>query len=527
VSVEAEYTPVQEEGFKLDFRTLMVLFSVMLAVILEIIDGSIVNVALPHMMGNFGATVDEIGWVVTGYIISNVIVIPMTGWLSLRFGRKRYLVTSILLFTAASVLCGLSTSLVQLVTFRVLQGIGGGALLSTAQSVMIEIFPPSRQGVGQAIFGVGAMIGPSLGPTLGGWITSNASWRWIFYINIPFGFLAVLLCLLYMRDPPYLKGRRDLRVDFLGMLLLVVGIGSLQTLLERGHRLDWFESRFVVLLAIMAASALVLFVVRELTTRDPVVDLRVLRYPSLSIGCVLGFIMGVSLYGSTFLFPVFSQNLLGWTAWQSGLAILPSSIGTALTMAIVGRLVWKVGPRPIYFVGLGIFFLVMTEMMRWNHLSGWNDIIWPQLGRGVALGCMFVPVATATLRTLPLPDVPTGAGLYNLFRQLGGSMGIAMIATLLDQRTNVHRAYLSEHVSPLSAMTRLRLGSLQQMFMEKGFDPSAALHSGYQALSGLIDVQSNAMAFEDGYRFIIGTCMFAVPLAFFLGRGAPLSLRRS
>ena len=514
--------PREEEP--LDFAKLMIVFSVMLAAILEIIDTSIVNVALPDMMGNLGATIDEIGWVVTGYIISNVIIIPMTSWLSSRFGRKRYLTSSILLFTAASALCGTARSLEELVLFRVIQGLGGGALLATAQAVMIETFPPSQQGVGQAIFGVGAMLGPSLGPTLGGWITDDFSWPWIFYVNVPLGLLAAALCATYLEDPEHMRGRKDLRVDYPGIALLVVGVGALQTVLERGHRLDWFESGFVTGLAVVAALAIVLFVVRELSTDEPVVDLRLLRTPSLAVGCTLGVLMGVGLYGSIYLFPLFSQSLLGWSAWDSGLAILPSSIATAITMGIVGRLVWRLGPRPIFLFGMLVFLGSLAGMMRWTHLSGWDDVFWPQVGRGIAMGAMFVPLSTATLRTLRPQDVTQGAGLYNLFRQLGGSFGIAVLGTLIDRQGRVHRAYLSEHLSPLDPLTRERAGSLQAFFGAHGLDPTSALDAAHRTLSHLLDVQSLSLAFEDAYRFIGMACVLTLPLIYFLGRGAPVPL---
>ncbi|MFQ5696747.1 MAG: DHA2 family efflux MFS transporter permease subunit [Myxococcota bacterium] len=513
------------EEFRLDFRTLMIVFAVMLAVILEIIDSSIVNVALPDMMGNLGATIDEIGWVVTGYIVSNVIVIPMTSWLSSRFGRKRYLTGSILLFTAASVACGNSTSLGELVIFRVIQGCGGGALLATAQSVMIETFPPSRQGVGQAIFGVGAMIGPSLGPTLGGWITDTFSWPWVFYINLPLGLLAAFLCVVFIENPRHLSGRKKMRVDYAGIALLIVSVGALQILLERGHRLDWFDSSFIRVLAVTAGLGGVAFVVRELTAPEPVVDLRVLRHPSLTVGCLLGFVMGVGLYGSIFLFPLYSQSLLGWTAWQSGMAILPSSIATAVSMLIVGRLVWPLGPRPLFTFGLGVFGVALYGMAHWNHLSGWDDIFWPQVMRGIAMGAMFVPLSTATLRTLPTTDVTKGAGLYNLFRQLGGSMGIAVLGTLLDQRATVHKVYLSEHVGLLDPMAGQRLGAVRGLFELRGLDPTSALHAAHRALDGMLGLQAQVLAFEDAYVFIGAVCLVASPLLFFLGRGAREALQ--
>lgn len=504
---------------RLDFRRIMVLFAVMLAMILELIDTSIVNVALPDMMGNLGATIDEIGWVVTGYIISNVIVIPMTSWLSTRFGRQRHVTASILLFTAASALCGISSSLGELVLFRVLQGLGGGALISTAQAVMVESFPPSRQGIGQGLFGVGAMLGPSLGPTLGGWITDELSWPWVFFINVPLGLLAAGLCVAYLDDPPHQRGQRGLRVDYPGIALLVVGVGALQTLLERGHRLDWFHSSFILALAVVSVLAIVLFVWRELTTEQPVVDLRVLRHRNLAIGCVLGVAMGIGLFGVIFLFPVYSQTLLGWTAWQTGVAVLPASLATAVMMFISGRLVWRVGAAPLYIAGACVFVPSLLGMMHWNHLSGWGDVMLPQIGRGIAMGMMFVPLSTATLRMLPAADVPKAAGLYNLFRQLGGSFGIAVLGTLLDHRSRVHGAYLAEHVSALSPQALERTASLQALFEARGLDPASALDAVHRTLSGSLSLQSMALSFGDAYRFILCAVIASLPLAFFLPWG--------
>jgi DHA2 family multidrug resistance protein len=509
------------EEVRLDFRRVMVLFAVMLAMILELIDTSIVNVALPDMMGNLGATIDEIGWVVTGYIVSNVIIIPMTSWLSNRFGRKRYITSSILLFTAASALCGIAASLSELVIFRVLQGLGGGALISTAQTVMVESFPPSKQGLGQGLFGVGAMLGPSLGPTLGGWITDELSWPWIFFINVPLGLLAAALCALYLENPPHQRVRRAMRVDWPGIALLVVGIGALQTLLERGHRLDWFESRLIVSLSLGAAVALALFVWRELTTDEPVVDLFVLRHRNLAVGCVLGIAMGIGLFGVIFLFPVYAQTLLHWTAWQTGMAVLPGSLATAVTMFVAGRLVWRTGPAPLYLAGAAIFTFALTSMMRWNHLSGWDDV-WPaQIARGLAMGFMFVPLSTATLRMLPAADVPKAAGLYNLFRQLGGSFGIAVLATQLDHRAKLHGAYLAEHLNVLSPLAQERSAALQAHYALRGLEPASALDAAQRTLAATLQQQAMALSFEDAYRLILTVVLLSLPLVLLLRRENP------
>jgi len=510
-----------EDEYRLDLRRLLIVISVMLAVVLEIIDTSIVNVALPSMMGNLGASLDEADWVITGYIVSNVIVIPMTGWLAGRFGRKRYFTTSILIFTFASLMCGLSSTVEALVGWRIVQGLGGGALLATSQTILIESFPPSKQGVGQAIFGVGAMIGPSLGPTLGGWLTEALSWHWIFLVNVPIGLLAAALCATQLVDPEHLVRRRDAPVDWPGMALLAVGVGSLQTLLERGNREDWFASSEIRLLAVVAGVGLVGLVYRELTTENPVIDLRVLRRRSLAIGCMLGALLGVGLYGSIFLFPLFSQTLLSWSAWDSGLAILPSSIATACVMGFVGRLVWWTGPRIPFVLGMAVMLAALVGMSHWTLASGWDQIIGPQVLRGLAMGCMFVPLSTATLRSLPGPEVAKGAGLYNLFRQLGGSLGIAVLTTVLHQRTDFHRVGLAAQVGPLDANASQALTSISHGLALQGADPETARTLATAVLGRLIDAQASAEAFSDAYAFIGVLFVVMLPLGFMIARHAP------
>ena len=495
---------------------------VMLAVVLEILDTSIVNVALPTMMGNLGATVDEISWVATSYIVANVIVIPMTSWLAARFGRRRYFVGSIILFTAASFLCGNAHSLAQLVSYRVLQGLGGGALLSMGQSIMVETFPPERQGTGQAIFGVGAMLGPSLGPTLGGWITDTWSWPWIFYVNVPLGIASAFLCWEYLPEPKAGTVRQAEHVDWPGIALLIVGIASLQILLEDGHREDWFESNRIVTLAFASAIALAFFVWHELRTEHPVVDLRVFRHRALVVGCTYGTAMGIGLYGSVFLFPLFTQGVLRWTSWQSGLAILPSTLTTAVVMPICGRLVWRLGPAPLFGLGFAVFMPALWSMGHWTTQSGFWDLWWPQIGRGVAMGLMFVPLSVATLRGLPPRDVLQAAGLYNLFRQTGGSLGIAVLATLIDHRSQIHHAYLAESVSPLSTATQMRVAQITTGLHVRGIGLADASKAAYETLERIVGAQAAALAFGDCYRAIFLVFLVLSPFVFLLRRPQPI-----
>jgi DHA2 family multidrug resistance protein len=486
---------------RLTFGAYMLLFGVMLAVLLELIDTSIVNVALPDMMSNLGATVDEASWIVTSYIIANVTVIPMTSWLASRFGRRRYLTFSILLFTGASALCGLSSSLWELVLFRILQGIGGGALLSSGQALMVEIFPPQRQGTGQAIFGVGATMGPSLGPTLGGWLTDNFSWPWIFYVNLPLGLLAAFLIYNYL--PTYKHARKAESVDWLGIALLIVAIGTLQYTIERGNHYDWLSSPVIRTTAAIAFASGVWFVWHELRTPHPVVDLRILRNKPLLLGCVYGAAFGVGLYGSIFLFPIFTQGLLSWTSWKSGLFVLPSTVTTALLMPFAGRYVMRTGPFPFLAVGMLVFLPALYGMSQWTVQSGTWDLMWPQIGRGVGLGLLFAPLSLVAMRYLHPKDVMQGAALYNLFRQTGGSLGIAALATLLDHRTDVHAAYLAESVSTLGAASWQRLQLLQAGLAARGVDLASAHEGALRVIQGLIDREASVLAFRDAYYFVI------------------------
>src|SRR5437868_277723 len=339
-------------------RKWIITITVILASLIELIDTSIVNVALPQMMGNLGATLDEVAWVVTAYVVANVIVIPMTGWLSSVFGRRNYFAGSIVLFTIASFFCGHAVGIWELVVFRFIQGVGGGALLSTSQSIMVETFPPEELGLANGLFGLGVVVGPTIGPTLGGWITDNYSWPWIFYVNIPIGIVATFLTLTFIPDP---KEKHPVgRIDWAGIGLLVTGIGSLQVVLERGEREDWFAAPYIVALAIAAAVGIVGFVWRELTAEHPVVNLRVLKDRSLAVGTLFTFILGFGLYSSVFIFPVFIQNLLGFTAMQTGLILLPGSLATAVMMPVVGKLMQRGFPAQIMNAAGFICFFLFT-----------------------------------------------------------------------------------------------------------------------------------------------------------------------
>ena len=508
--------PVAEDKYKYKY---LIAIAVTLAAVLELIDTSIVNVAIPHMMGNLGATLDEISWVSTGYIIANVIVIPISGWLSAYFGRKRYLTGSILLFVAASFFCGAAHSLGGLVFWRVIQGIGGGALLSTAQATLFEAFPPKEVGIGQAMFGVGVMVGPTVGPTLGGYIVDNYNWPWIFYINVPLGILAAVMTYTYVHDSEHHE-RAD-KIDFLGILLLALGVGSLQWMLERGERYDWFESRFVTALAITSALSFILLIWRELVIDEPVINFRVLKSRQLAAGVAIASVLGLALFGSIFVLPIFLQSLHGLTANQTGLVILPGAIASAVTMAVVGRNLNRLDARMTVTIGAVLFFLAMYGLSRMTYVSGPGETFWPLIMRGVGLGLIFVPLTGATMADLKVQELPQGTGMFNLTRQLGGSLGIAIMATLLTRFTSVNKALLAEHITTMDPVTLSRVDAITRGLIARGTNAVVAKQQALQVLDRQLQAQASVLAFSKIYLLsgLILLCALPLLLLFKTGKG--------
>jgi len=499
----------------------IIAMTVSLASVLELLDTSIVNVAIPHMMGTLGATLDEIAWVSTGYIVANVIILLITGWLSAYFGRQRYFATSIAVFTIASFLCGNSHTLAELVLWRIVQGLGGGALLSTSQAILYEEFPREEYGTAMAIFGMGVMVGPTLGPTLGGYITDAAGWPWIFYINIPFGMLALALTLTFIQDSRHQE--RAQRVDYVGLLLLAAGIGALQTMLERGERLDWFDSKGVTALALVSAVSLVAFVWHELRTDHPVVDLRILKSRQLAVGVVFAAVLGVCLYATVFVLPVYLQNLQGFTAEQTGFVILPGALASAFTMGIMGRLSNKFDARLSIVAGVGLFALSMWKHAHFTTDSGMSDFFWPLILRGVGLGLIFVPLTNLALADLPLSRIPNGTGLFNLTRQLGGSVGIALSATLVTRFANIHRADLIADVTIYSPATQARMAMLEHGLAAQGVPAALVQTKAVAILNGVVQKQALMLSFEQLFLLFGVVFLLALPLLLLMhrGRGGP------
>jgi MFS transporter, DHA2 family, multidrug resistance protein len=487
----------------------LIAFAVALASVLELVDTSIVNVAIPHMMGELGATLDEIAWVSTGYIVANVIVLPMTSWLSVRFGRRNYYTGSIILFTVASFFCGNASSLEMLVAGRVIQGIGGGALISTAQAILFDVFPVEERAAGQAIFGMSVMVGPTLGPTLGGWITDNYSWPWIFYINLPLGVLAGLLTWRLVPEPAHEADHETETVDWWGLAFLILGIGALQVMLERGESKDWFASREIMVEALLAAIGVVCFIWHELRTEHPIVDLRVLRNRQLSVGVTFAVLLGFALYSSVFALPVFLQNILGFTAWDTGKVILPGAIASAVAMAMMGRLAPRVDARLLITTGVLLFLASMWMHYHFTVDTGMQDTLVPMILRGFGIGLVFVPLTAATVADLKPAQIPQGTGLFNLSRQLGGSFGIAVTATLLSRFTDHARGALVAHLTSSDAATRGWLEAVTASMQRLGGSLAQAQLKATALLDLKLNQQASVFAFEKVF-LIMGLSFTAV-----------------
>jgi DHA2 family multidrug resistance protein len=503
------------------YRRIIITITAVLCALLEIVDTTIVNVALTNMRGSLGATLTDVAWVITAYAIANVIVIPMTSWLSQQFGRRNYFAVSIIIFTTASFLCGNATNIWELVAFRFIQGLGGGALLVTAQTIITESYPVAKRGMAQAIYGMGVIVGPTLGPPLGGYLVDTFSWPYIFYINIPIGIVATLLTLTYVRSPKYGEKLKANQVDWWGILFLAAFIGSLQFVLEHGQQDDWFNDDLIVTLSVISIVGLLSFIWRELTYKHPIVNLSVLKDGNLRIGTLMSFILGFGLYGSTLIIPIYTQSILGWTATDAGLLLIPGSITTAFMMPIVGNLIQKGVPKG-YMVGVGfIIFFFFTFMMR-NAMTpdtGVEHMFWPLILRGIGLGLLFVPITTLSLSTLKGKNIGEGAAFTGMMRQLGGSFGIAIITTFITRLTQKHRVDLIAHLDGTRLEVQQRIELLQRGFMSKGFSANEALKKAYQVLDFSVLKQSTVLSYMDIFSYLGILFLCCIPIVFFIKKG--------
>ena len=503
------------------FRRVIITITAVLCALLEIVDTTIVNVALTNMRGSLGATLTDVAWVITAYAIANVIVIPMTSWLSQQFGRRNYFAVSIIIFTVSSFLCGNATNIWELVAFRFVQGLGGGALLVTAQTIITESYPMAKRGMAQAIYGMGVIVGPTLGPPLGGYLVDHFSWPYIFYINIPIGIVATLLTLSFVKSPKYGEKLKANQVDWWGIVFLASFIGSLQFVLEHGQQDDWFNDSLILTLSVVSLVGLLAFIWREMTYKHPIVNLGVLKDGNLRIGIVMCFILGFGLYGSTLIIPIYTQSILGWTATDAGLLLIPGSLTTAFMMPIIGNLIQKGVPQG-YMVGVGfLIFFLFCFMMR-NVMTpdtGVEHMFWPLILRGMGLGLLFVPITTLSLSTLQGKSIGEGAAFTGMMRQLGGSFGIAIITTFITRFSQEHRVNIIAHLDGTRFEVQQRIKMMQQSFMAKGFTPNEALNKAYQAMDYTVTKQSTVLSYMDIFLYLGIMFLICIPIIFFIKRG--------
>lgn len=503
------------------FKRALITVSCILCALLEIVDTTIVNVALNDMRGSLGATLTDVAWVITAYAIANVIVIPMTSWLSQQFGRRNYFASSIIIFTVSSFLCGNATNIWELVVFRFIQGMGGGALLVTAQTILTESYPPEKRSMAQAIYGMGVIVGPTLGPPLGGWIVDNYSWPYIFYINVPLGIIATVLTLSLVKSPKYGSKQSPKEVDWWGMVFLILFIGSLQYVLEHGQQDDWFENKVILTLSIVSFLGLFFFIWRELTYDKPIVNLRVLQDKNLQVGTIMSFILGFGLFGSTFIIPIYTQSILGWSATDAGMLLIPSSVMTGIMMPFIGKMI-QAGIPQKYMVatGLTIFFgysLFMYSII--TNDTGTEHMFWPLIIRGVGLGLLFVPVMTQSLSTLKGKAIGEGAAFTGMSRQLGGSFGIALITTFISRYTQHHRVDLISHLDPSRTEVQTRITAMQANFISKGFTPNEALAKAHQILEGTVTKQATILSYMDVFLYLGILFLICVPFVLLIKQG--------
>ncbi len=491
--------------------------AVMCGLFMVVLDSTVVNVSLPHIAGTLGATIDEATWAITTYLAANAVILPMTGWLATYFGRKRLLILSVSGFTIASFLCGIAPTLPILILFRVVQGATGGVMQPLSQAVMLEGFQPQDRGKAMGLFGLGIVAAPILGPVLGGWLTDNYSWRWIFYINIPVGFLGVLMTQWYVWDPSYMKRRSEV-IDYWGIGLMAIGIGAVQVFLDQGQSEDWFESDLIIVLALMAGVGLVGFIIRELRTEHPVVDLTVFRDTTFTLGTAVTAVLGFVLYGSLVLLPVMLQTLMGYPPLQAGMAMAPRGIGSFIAMPVIGFATQRFDGRKLVAVGLllGAFTLFWLSWL--DLTAGFWDLFWPQFFQGIALGLLFVPLTTITLAPLAREQMGNATSLFNLMRNLAGGIGIAFVTTMLTRRRAFHYAVLGSHVSAYSATSTSFIDRVRAAFMAQGTDAATATQRAYAAANGLVLKQAATLSFIDLY-WLLGVCFLAMlPLLVFMKR---------
>ena len=489
----------------------IIALTVMLPTLMVIIDTSVVNVSLDHIRGSLSAGVDESTWSITSYLAANAVIIPMTGWLSRFFGRKRFLIFSVMLFTISSLLCGLAWNIQSLIFFRVLQGLAGGSLQPISQSILLETFPPAQHGTAMAIFGMGTMFGPIMGPLMGGWITDNWSWHWIFFINIPIGIASLAMSLWFIRDPDYMK-RTVTSIDYWGLTLLAIWVGCLQMVLDKGQREDWFASDFIIILTIIAIVAFILFIFVELTAEHPIVDLKVFRSYSFLSGNIVIFFAVAGLFGSIILLPIYLQSLMGYTASLAGMILGPGGIAIFLVMPIVGWSIRVVNPKLIVAAGLVIIAYANYLMSGFTMSADFMSIIWPRVVMSTGMGMVFIPLTTISLSSTPKEEMGNATSVYNLVRNLGGSVGVAFSATMLSRGAQIHQARLSEHITSFDLGYRSAVNGSAQLLAQQGMDPVTAQQGGAGVIYNELLRQAYMLSFNDVFYILAIMMICMLPL---------------
>jgi DHA2 family multidrug resistance protein len=493
----------------------MVAIAVMAGTFMEVLDTTVVNVSLPHIAGNLSATPEEATWALTSYLVANAIILPMTGWLANYFGRKRLLMASVAGFTVASFFCGFAPNLPLLIFFRVVQGAAGGGLQPLSQAILLEVFPPAERGKAMAFWALGIVVAPLVGPVLGGWLTDSYSWRWIFYINIPIGVLALIMTSMYVFDPSYIR-RKSETIDYFGMGFLVIGIGALQIMLDKGQEEDWFASRLIITLAVLVVVGLTAFVVRELRIDHPVVDLRIFRIRTYATGVFLMTVLGFVLYGSTVLIPLLLQTVLGYPALQAGIAMLPRGLGSFVAMPIVGLLMSKIESRRMLMAGIILSSLSYYSFAHLNLNVGYWDFFWPLILQGASIGLVFIPLTTITNDPVPKEEMGNATSLFNLMRNVGASIGIATVTTILTRNMQVHTNVLGEHVNIYNPAAQSMLQGIQSSLMARGVDSATAAQQAHAAAFGMIQQQAAIMSYNDVFRLLMILFMALLPLVFLM-----------
>jgi MFS transporter, DHA2 family, multidrug resistance protein len=500
---------------------------VTMATFMEVLDTSIANVSLPHIAGGLSAGVDESTWILTSYLVSNAIILPMSGWFSNLMGRKRFYMLCVAIFTISSFLCGLAPNLGSLIFFRILQGLGGGGLQPSEQAILADTFTPAKRGMAFAIYGMAVVVAPAIGPTLGGFITDNYSWRWIFYINVPIGIISLLLTSRLISDPPKMAEtrKRSFSIDYIGLGLLALGLGALQVVLDKGQREDWFDSHFIVILTVVAVAALVAVLFWEWNHDHPIIDLRLFQDRSFATANGLMFALGFVLWGTTLLIPLFVQTLMGYPAEQAGLVLMPGGLLIIALLPLVGWMLARVDPRPMMIGGLCILATAMFYMAQFDLQLGFGNVVFARLIQGGGMAFLWVPINTVAYSYLPREKNNAASGLINLARNVGASMGISYVTTMLDRRAQFHQQRLSSHLDPSNPLLQQMLQSTTAAL--KSHSGSGALRQAYALLQVSVQRQALMLSYIDNFRILAIVSLCLIPFVFLVKRprrGAKISV---